>query len=139
MTKTLVIFNSKHSNLDLNIMPTSTIVNLDPLKKLLRDNKSAIKKALELFIESTTEDMQMLGLHVNDKKMLEAARIAHALKTRFVYLGNDDAIFKIKRLETLLKEGRETTFLEIKELFENLNLMINSCLLELNEELNALN
>lgn len=119
-------------------MPTSTIINLEPLKKLLRDNKSAIKKALELFVESTTEDMQMLGVRIYDKKMLEASRIAHALKTRFVYLGNDDAIFKIKRLELLLKEGRESTFLEIKELFENLNLMINNCLLELNEEISAL-
>lgn len=119
-------------------MPTSTIVNLDPLRKLLRDNKSAIKKALELFVETTTEDMQVLGLHINEKKMLEAARIAHALKTRFVYLGNDDAIFKIKRLEILLKEARESTFLEIKDLFENLNLMIRNCLLELNEEISAL-
>jgi len=119
-------------------MPTSTIVNLDPLRKLLRDNKSAIKKALELFVESTTEDMQMLGLYIHDKKILEASRIAHSLKTRFVYLGNDDAVFKIKRLETLLKEGRESTFLEIKDLFENLNLMISNCLLELNEEISAL-
>lgn len=119
-------------------MPTSTIVNLDPLRKLLRDNKSAIKKALELFVETTTDDMQTLGQHIYDKKMLEAARIAHALKTRFVYLGNDDAILKIKKLEFLLKEGRESTFLEIKDLFEKLNLMINDCLLELNEEISAL-
>ena len=119
-------------------MPTSTIINLEPLKKLLRDNKSAIKKALELFLETTTEDMFELGKYIDSKKMLEAARIAHALKTRFVYLGNDEAILKIKRLETLLKDGRESTFLEIKNLFDDLNLMISNCLLELNEEINAL-
>ncbi len=118
---------------------TTTIVNLNPLRKLLRDNKSAIKKALELFVETTVEDMKLMGQHINDRKMLEASMIAHALKSRFVYLGNEDAIVNVVMLEGLLKDGRSSCYPETKNLFEKLNKMIDFCLMELDSEIVSLN
>ncbi len=115
-----------------------TKLNLDLLSNLLKDNKNAIRHALELFVETTNEDMVLLRDKINNKKFLEASRLAHSLKSRFVYLGNDDAYEKVKLLERLLKESPDNTSNEINTLFEKLSLLINNCIFQVNEELKAL-
>ena len=117
----------------------TSIVNLEPLRKLLRDNKGAIRKALELFVETTVEDMKALGQCIDDKKMLEASRIAHSLKSRFVYLGNDEASQKVRMLEGLLKDTKVASCTQIKMLFDEMNHMMAFCLSELEMEIKVLN
>ena len=116
----------------------TTKLNLELLSNLLKDNKNAIRQALELFVETTKEDMIILRDKINDKKFHEASRLAHSLKSRFVYLGNDDAYEKVKQLEKLLKEGRDQTYNEISLLFDVLSSLINICIFQVNEELKAL-
>ena len=71
-------------------------------------------------------------------KLFEASRIAHSLKSRFVYLGNEDACNKVKTLEGLLKDGRESTIREIDALYNELNNIIHQCLEEVEAEVRAL-
>ena len=113
-------------------------LNLDLLASLLKDNKNAIKQALELFVETTNEDMEILRGRIEDGKFHEASRLAHSLKSRFVYLGNDDACQKVKSLESLLKEERENSYNEVKDQFDNLNYLINFCINQVNEEIKTL-
>lgn len=116
----------------------ATKLNLDLLSNLLKDNKNAIRHALELFVETTREDMILLRDKINDKRFLEASRLAHSLKSRFVYLGNDDACEKVKHLERLLKENHDKASNEVHILFEKLSLLINICIFQVTEELKAL-
>ena len=113
-------------------------LNLDLLSSLLKDNKNAIKQALELFVETTNEDMLVLRQRIDSGKFFEASRLAHSLKSRFVYLGNEDACQKVKLLESLLKEERENSYNEVKSQFENLNYLISFCINEVNLEIKTL-
>ena len=115
-------------------------VNLDLLHKLLRDNKGAFKKALELFVETTEDDMELLGAQIRNMKYPEASRVAHSLKSRFVYLGNEELNANIKRLELLLKESSvDVINRDAEMLYKNINQTIFFCLHELNAEIRALN
>lgn len=114
-------------------------VNFELLNKLLQDNKEAVRKALELFVETTVEDMDQLGHCIHEARFLEASRIAHSLKSRFVYLGNDDTNVGVRTLEGLLKDARTQTQHEIERLFTSLNKLVNLCLKEVKEEIKGLN
>jgi HPt (histidine-containing phosphotransfer) domain-containing protein len=117
---------------------TTDKVNLDLLHKLLRDDKEAIKKALELFVETTEEDMEILGAQVRNWRYLEASRIAHSLKSRFVYLGNEGLILDVKKLELMLKQSSvEVENKEVKPLFDSINKMVFFCLHEIKSEIRA--
>ncbi|MBC7391340.1 MAG: Hpt domain-containing protein [Opitutaceae bacterium] len=116
----------------------ATKLNLDLLSNLLKDNKNAIRHALELFVETTKEDMILLQDRIHNNKYQEASRLAHSLKSRFVYLGNDDTCEKVKHLEKLLKQTHDKASNEVLVLFENLSLLINICIFEVTEELKAL-
>ena len=113
-------------------------LNLNLLSNLLKDNKKAIKHALELFVETTLEDMSRLNKKIEEQKFLEAARLTHSLKSRFVYLGNDDASEKVRTLESMLKEGKDGTRSEIRNLFDKLNSLINYCINQIHEEIKVL-
>lgn len=113
-------------------------VNLDLLRKLLQNNKEAIKNALELFVDSTEDDMELLSVHIRSGRNVDAARIAHSLKSRFVYLGNEELIHLVKELEHSLKNSAKEDTRQIPDLFYGLNRMIFFCMNQVLEEIKAL-
>lgn len=113
-------------------------VNLDLLRKLLQNNKEAIKNALELFVDSTEDDMELLSAHIRNGKFLDAARIAHSLKSRFVYLGNEELILLVKELEQSLKNSVKENSNQIPDLFYGLNRMIFFCMNQVLAEIKSL-
>jgi len=116
----------------------NSIVNLVPLRKLLHDNEEAIQRALLLFVETTVEDMTLLGEMIKSERMLDASRVAHSLKSRFIYLGNDEAIQNIRKLEALLKKENRSAFDEASLLFKNLNQKIKICITQVENEIKEL-
>lgn len=113
-------------------------VNLDLLRKLLQNNKEAIKNALELFVDSTEDDMEILSAHIRNQQYIDAARIAHSLKSRFVYLGNEELIFLVRDLEQLLKTTARENSRQIPDLFYGLNRMIFFCMNQVLAEIKLL-
>ena len=134
-------YSTKSCKNNINILsfPMQTPkVNLTLLHKLLQNNKETIRKALELFVETTIEDMKDLNERIYQEKFFEASRMAHTLKSRFVYLGNDDAFSLVKKLEVLLKDTTASTSKEIKILFNDLSKIVEFCLEEVKIEIQAL-
>lgn len=115
------------------------LVDLDLLRKLLHHNKEAIKNALELFVDTTEGDMEMMNTQIKDQKYIEASRIAHSLKSRFVYLGNDDVVETVKDLENRLKNVCLEDIKEIQNIFYGLNRMIFHCMHHVLSEIKTLN
>jgi len=114
-------------------------VNLDLLRKLLQNNRDAIKNALELFIDSTEDDMELLSAQIRNERYVDAARIAHSLKSRFVYLGNEELILLVRELEQSLRNTtKENSKQLIPDLFYGLNRMIFFCMNQVLAEIKLL-
>jgi HPt (histidine-containing phosphotransfer) domain-containing protein len=118
-------------------MQTAT-VNFDLLRKLLQNNKESMKKALELFVDSTEDDMEMLSAQIRNERFQEAARIAHSLKSRFVYLGNEEIVQVVKNLENMLKSACKENVKDVQNLFYLLNRTIFFCMHQVLKEIRVL-
>ncbi len=118
-------------------MHTAT-VNLDLLRHLLQNNKESIRKALELFVDTTEDDMELLSAQIRNEKYKDAARIAHSLKSRFIYLGNDELVQLVKDLESLLKIACRENMKEVQNMFYLLNRIIFFCMHQVVAEIRTL-
>jgi histidine phosphotransfer protein HptB len=92
-------------------------MNLEELAKNLEMNEEEFLEMLDLFLETTTEDLSKLRSAIEEKDTQKVARTAHSIKGAAANLGLEEIHKVAVRIE---REARENDLKEVGEAIETI-------------------
>jgi HPt (histidine-containing phosphotransfer) domain-containing protein len=86
----------------------------DLLLKLVDDDKDAAVSLIELFIELTPADIELLRKHAQSEDWESVGKIAHKIKSGIITIGLNDLATKIISIERSAKNFTELSLIHEK-------------------------
>ncbi|MFN4123198.1 MAG: Hpt domain-containing protein [Flavobacteriales bacterium] len=117
-------------------MSDSKLYNLDMVKKISNGNNDFVKKMINIFIETTPPEIEIIKNCLASGDYNQLGATAHKIKPSIDTMGIQDLMQDIRAIE---KFGKETTNIEeLPALVDKLETTLNTVFHQLKDELNAL-
>ncbi len=127
------------------LFKSSSIKNKNPLKKesqkniidaaflneQVHGNKAAVKELINIFLDDTPSDINLLETAINNSDFNSIEKITHKLVSSYSILGATNAINIFKKIES--QSGKKISIKELKILFEQIKKINSSIETEINK------
>ena len=114
---------------------TDTLYNLSSLHNISRGNNEFIAKMITVFIEQTTDAIEISEIAISQNNFKEVSRLIHKIKPSVESLGITSIISEMKILEKTAKDAKDKE--KISDLFEVIKEVLQKAIFQLKEnELN---
>ena len=99
--------------------------NMDYLQDLSGGNTQLIKEILQLFVQQTPPDIELLSSYIEQEEWEKAYKQAHHIKPTLAYVGANGMRSELQEIETLAKNQQELPLIstKLKELTPKLEIL----------------
>lgn len=116
---------------------TNRTVDMAFIKSLTRNNNVLIVKYINMFLDSTPQEIELIKNSWQNQNWGDLKKITHTIKPKLCYMGVKPAEEIIKQIEEMAGDNSKMT--ELSELISKAEIVLNAAIKELETERNFLN
>lgn len=116
---------------------TNRTVDMAFIKSLTRNNDALIIKYINMFLDSTPREIELIKNSWQNQNWDDLKKITHTIKPKLCYMGVKPAEDVIKQIEAIAGDNSKVT--ELSELIFKAEIVLNAAIKELETERDVLN
>jgi len=95
-------------NTESNNKKEDSVIDLSMIKKISKNNNEKIIKYINLYLESVPMDLEKMKKALQEKKFTALSKIAHKLKGNAGYMGLNELLLCLDKLENLIENDEKS-------------------------------